>query len=211
MKIRRQISPGLIIGFVLLAGCHKPNIATNANTMAPPADVTIRPMKARVDRIGPPSLYPNSLFTVGMADTLNVDDLTRRYTDHCPAGKSDCTYSQSHRHVPASVHLTVYDEYSVAYELRNIESGEVDHLYPMCAGGSNDISNLWYQPANNQWNGQNFGYHEKDRLETWVCAQILSGKLDPIVAFDRLTQDWVKYYLEEHLDGSEDGEDHSTD
>jgi hypothetical protein len=53
-------------------------------------------------------------------------------------------------------------------DLRDFQDGEVDHLYPMCAGGSNDISNLGYQPAVNNWKGKNFGYHEKDVLEAYL-------------------------------------------
>ena len=66
----------------------------------------------------------------------------------------------------------------------------------LCNGGSNDIKNLWYQPAKNMWNGKNFGYHEKDSLESWVCAQVKAGKLDPEEAFTRMTSDWVKFYMD---------------
>ena len=72
----------------------------------------------------------------------------------------------------------------------------MDHLFPLCAGGSNDVSNLWYQPDINIWNGRNFGYHQKDDLETWVCEQIRQDRIDPKEAFDRITTDWVKYFLE---------------
>jgi hypothetical protein len=81
----------------------------------------------------------------------------------------------------------------------------------LCAGGSNDIENLWYQPAENRWKGKNFGYHEKDNLEAWVCKQIIAGKLDPKVAYQRLSTDWVAFYLEEHLDKSADGGDEDVD
>ena len=146
--------------------------------------------------VGPPQLYPDPTKTPGMADTLKLSDLTKRYTEGCPHGKSSCTYSQAHRDVPASVHTQVYDEYNVAAADRNIKYGEVDHFYPLCAGGSNDIKNLWDQPADNQWNGENYGYHEKDKLETYVCEQIKAGKLDPKDAFNRIRADWVKFYLD---------------
>jgi hypothetical protein len=85
------------------------------------------------------------------------------------------------------------------------------HLYPMCAGGSNDISNLWYQPAVNKWKGKNFGYHEKDELETYVCKQIVAGHLDAKVAYKRLTTDWVAFYLELQLDQSPEGKNEDLD
>jgi len=102
---------------------------------------------ANAQHVGPANLYPDPSMTPGLAATLSVDDLTKTYTDNCPDSKPSCTYSQDHRNVPASVHQKVYDEYNVPQDQRNIKDGEVDHFYPLCAGGSNDISNLWYQPA----------------------------------------------------------------
>ncbi|HVN89176.1 MAG TPA: hypothetical protein VMT61_05125 [Candidatus Binataceae bacterium] len=131
-----------------------------------------------------------------------MNDLTREWTDNCPNHKPRCTYSQDHRNVPASVHTAVYDEYNVPAEERNIKSGEVDHFWPLCAGGSNDLKNLWYQPAVNDWNGENLGYHEKDKLEDEVCKEIKAGQLDPNDAFQKMTTDWVAYYREMFQGGS---------
>jgi hypothetical protein len=41
--------------------------------------------------------------------------------------------------------------YAVIQELSSSHErpGEIDHFYPLCAGGSNDITNLWFQPATN--------------------------------------------------------------
>lgn len=156
---------------------------------------------ADAGHMGPANLYPDASMTPGLADTLSRDDLTRTYTDNCPAHKATCTYSQDHRNVSAAVHTKVYDEYNVPQSKRNGTSGEVDHFYPLCAGGSNDIRNLWYQPTSNDWNGKHFGYHQKDKLEAYVCAQIKDGTLDPHDAYDRMTKDWVKFYLDEGLDG----------
>jgi hypothetical protein len=146
--------------------------------------------------MGPAFLYPSPDLTQGKADTLSVADLAARYRDHCRPGKATCTYSEAHRNVPASEHTKVYEEYAVPLDKRNKRAGEVDHFYPLCAGGSNDITNLWYQPTDSTWNGQVLGFHQKDDLETWVCAQIKAGRLDPQVAFNRITSDWVAYYLE---------------
>jgi uncharacterized protein YgiM (DUF1202 family) len=155
---------------------------------------------ANAQHVGPANLYPNPNMTPGLAATLSVDDLTRTYTDNCPDSKPSCTYSQDHRNVPASVHKKVYDEYNVPPDQRNIKDGEVDHFYPLCAGGSNDISNLWYQPAIGDWNGKDFGYHAKDKLEAYICVQIKANKLTPKEAFDRITEDWVRFYFDEGLD-----------
>jgi len=148
-------------------------------------------------RVGPAALYPSQELTPGKADTLDVADLTRRYTDNCPRHMQSCTYSEAHRNVPKEVHDQVYNEYNVPDSERNSTSGEVDHFWPLCAGGSNEPSNLWYQPAENAWQGENLGYHEKDWLEDEICKQIKAGQLDPDEAYKKLTTDWVVYYHEE--------------
>src|SRR6516225_1720185 len=152
-----------------------------------------------LNQVGPPFLYPSLGLTPGKADTLNVADLTRRYTENCPSNKRSCTYSESHRNVPRELHQQVYNEYNVPDSERNSESGEVDHFWPLCAGGSNDVSNLWFQPAENQWKNENLGYHEKDWLEEQICKQIKAGQLYPTEAYKKLTTDWVAYYHEERL------------
>lgn len=149
---------------------------------------------ANAPKVGPPALYPNPSLTRGKADTLNAAEINRTWPCRAKSHKSGCNYSQAHRAVPAAVKRRVYAEYNV--DPKNHAPGEVDHLYPVCAGGSNDISNLWFQPATNFWNGKDYGHHEKDDLEAWVCQQIKAKRLDPREAFDKLTTDWVKYYDE---------------
>jgi hypothetical protein len=156
-----------------------------------------------VSHVGPARLYPDPTLTPGLANTLRVDDLTKIYSDNCPGHKTSCTYSQDHRNVPRSVHTKVYDEYNVPEAKRNIENGEVDHFQPLCAGGSNEIKNLWYQPETNEWTGEDFGFHAKDKLEAYVCSQIKAGKMDPKDAYKRITEDWVKFYTDEGLDDDE--------
>ncbi|HEY6343392.1 MAG TPA: hypothetical protein VIY49_17995 [Bryobacteraceae bacterium] len=149
---------------------------------------------ANAPKVGPKALYPNPSLTRGKAQTLNASDLSRLWP--CPQSihKPNCSYSQAHRDVPATVKKRIYAEYGI--NPRTHPPGEIDHFYPLCAGGSNDITNLWFQPEANVWNGRNYGFHEKDDLEAWVCEQIKAGALDARSAFDRLTTDWVKFYDE---------------
>ena len=163
-----------------------------------------------VNRVGPPELYPDPLKTPGCAATLEVADLTKAWTENCPGGKVSCTYSQAHRKVSKDERTFIYDQYHVVSTKRNIDNGEIDHFYPLCAGGSNSASNLWYQPIQNEWNGRNFGFKEKDKLEAWICKQIKNHKLDPREAFDRMIQDWVRFYKEE-IEGDDELKDQVSD
>jgi hypothetical protein len=53
---------------------------------------------------------------------------------------------------------------------------EIDHLVPLCLGGSDDFSNLWPQPRRSiepKWNAE-----AKDRLERKLCDMVCNGQLD---------------------------------
>jgi hypothetical protein len=177
-----------------------PSLQPPAATPAPVPEMKFRAVQSREVRapshVGPDALYPDHAKTAGLADTLDVSDLTKRYSDHCPAHKETCTYSQDHRDVSKAVHDQVYDEYNVPAGERNIQHGEIDHFWPLCAGGSNKLDNLWYQPKENEWNGENLGFKEKDWLEAEICKEIVAGELEPEEAYKKLTTDWVAYYHE---------------
>ncbi len=66
--------------------------------------------------------------------------------------------------------ISEYDQkfgYSIA-KLPRVEF-KIDHLIPLCAGGSNDVVNLWPQHKS--------VYEVTDPLEPVVCAKMAQGKL----------------------------------
>jgi hypothetical protein len=135
--------------------------------------MALQPREAHAaNLVGPDYLYPNHDLTPGLAATLNVADLTRRYSDQCPSGKVTCTYSEDHRNVSKGTRNLIYSEYNVPGAERKNQHGEVDHFWPLCAGGSNDPKNLWYQSKENEWNKENLGFKEKD----WLEAEIKRSK-----------------------------------
>lgn len=139
------------------------------------------------------SLYPDPKFTPGKAETLSLADLTKSYNGQ--------TYSQAHRDVNSKEKEEVCAEYT-----ENCKGKvEIDHFYPLCAGGSNDISNLWAEPEHlyiinklgqNMPADEDWGFHTKDKLEAYICREIKTGSLDPKVAFQKMTTDWVAFYKE---------------
>jgi hypothetical protein len=69
---------------------------------------------------------------------------------------------------------------------------EIDHLIPLCLGGSDDPSNLWPEPRRSiepKWNAE-----AKDRLERRVCDMVCMGQLDIGAAQEAFAKDWIAAY-----------------
>lgn len=65
---------------------------------------------------------------------------------------------------------------------------EIDHRIPRCAGGADDVNNLWAQCYSGEWNAV-----MKDRLEVLACKKICTGELSPAEA-QALFDDWKDSY-----------------
>jgi hypothetical protein len=124
------------------------------------------------ERVGDPTLYPDPTLTPGDIRTTDPADI--------------CGVRQP-RNVPVSVKREVYRLYGFPYP-QPPGAVEVDHFIPLELGGSNDIKNLWLQatvPCP--------GFHEKDRVETYLHAQVCKTHLMTLhAAQDAIRTDWVR-------------------
>jgi hypothetical protein len=66
---------------------------------------------------------------------------------------------------------------------------EVDHLVSLELGGSNDIANLWPEPAEPRP-----GFHEKDTVENWLHAQVCKGAITVENAQHAIATDWLDVF-----------------
>ena len=100
-----------------------------------------------------------------------------------------CTsgYSSSVRNVPDSVKNAVYAEYGITSHAPG--QYEVDHDISLELGGSNDIANLWPEPAEPRP-----GFHEKDKVENYLHDQVCSGAMSLQEAQVKIATDWVSVY-----------------
>lgn len=100
-----------------------------------------------------------------------------------------CTrgYSQSVRDVSVNTKRKVYDEYGISSHKPG--EYEVDHLISLELGGSNDIANLWPEPAEPRP-----GFHEKDLVENYLHFQLCSGKISLQEAQQKIANDWYNVY-----------------
>jgi len=97
-------------------------------------------------------------------------------------------YSASVRNVPDKVHKAVFAEYGIPYPQPR-GSYEVDHLIPLAIGGSNDIANLFPQPA-----APAPGFREKDLVEVYLQEQVCAGKVALNAAQVQIADDWFTIY-----------------
>jgi hypothetical protein len=78
---------------------------------------------------------------------------------------------------------------------------EIDHLIPLCLGGSDHPSNLWPQPRRRiekTWNAE-----AKQRLERQVCDMVCAGHIDIAEAQEAFATDWIAAY-EKYMKGGKD-------
>jgi hypothetical protein len=96
-------------------------------------------------------------------------------------------YSSNVRNVPDSEKNQVYAEYAITQHTAG--EYEVDHLVSLELGGSNDISNLWPEPAS-----PTPGFHEKDKLENYLHDQVCSGAISLQEAQTEIATDLLAAY-----------------
>ena len=124
-------------------------------------------------------MYPNPALTPGAVLTTDASAI-------CTPG-----YASSVRNVSTATKEQVYAEYGVSYPQPKGEY-EVDHFIPLEIGGSNDIKNLWLEPAT-----PTPGFHQKDQFENFEHGQVCNGTISAAEAQSRMVSDWYLYWEEE--------------
>lgn len=142
-------------------------------------------------------------FVVAIFLALNTSAL---FADGYPMGPDErltegqlCEHGDSHRYqeqieycnrnVSSAKKWDIIDKYEeLGYEIRRYgrENFKIDHLIPLCAGGSNDESNLWPQHKE--------VYEQTDRIEEMTCRMMAQGKMTQAEAVELILD--VKHNLE---------------
>ena len=146
--MKRSAFSLLLLMIILLSGCGWPGIGQSPVQTTPTQAGTIAPnwgVRTKTSGCAMHGSLPDPACTPG-------DILPNATTQQvCTSG-----YASAERNVSQSLKRQVY----AAYGIINRPPGqyEVDHLVNLSIGGSNDIANLWPQPATPVP-----GYKEKDR------------------------------------------------
>ena len=163
---------------MLLFGCVQQQAAQPSppSSVVSPSDAR-NPTSARCHWNTQPQGYlPDPLCTPGaIIATATVQEI-------CVSG-----YSATVRDVSEKTKKEVYAEYGITN--RSAGEYEIDHLIPLCIGGSNDVINLFPEPAT-----PTPGFHQKDILETCYCRLVCKGKLPLAEAQNRIKDNWTTWY-----------------
>jgi hypothetical protein len=137
------------------------------------------PLTPPSTKAGPAYVYPNPLLTPGAVLTTDASTI-------CAPG-----YASSVRNVPTVTKKQVHVEYGASYP-QSAGAYEVDHFIPLEIGGSNDIKNLWLEPA-----APTPGFHQKDQFENFEHDQVCDGAISAAEAQRRMVSDWYLYWQQE--------------
>jgi len=133
---------------------------------------------AATEKLGHARLYPDSHLTPGTVFPDVVKDQI------CVTG-----YSATVRNVSIATKKAVFAEYGLGYP-EPAGAYEVDHFISLELGGTNDIKNLWPEPAEPQP-----GFHQKDVVENYLHKQVCDNKETLQQAQQEISGDWYAVYV----------------
>jgi hypothetical protein len=177
-----------ILGIIMLlllvfSGCTINGISLSNTSASPTASSS--------STFGPQPNWGVRTKTTGCQTNGALQDQACTPGDIIPTATKDkiCVsgYAGSVRNVTQSTKNQVY----AAYGVTTHSSGqyEVDHLVSLELGGSNDISNLWPEPAT-----PTPGFHQKDSVENYLHDQVCAGAISLSQAQIEIATNWLAVY-----------------
>jgi hypothetical protein len=164
---RRLLLGPLLLAIAIAAACAGPSTRAGAGTAA------VFPPQTKTSGCQSQNGEPDAACTPGAvfpdAGTAQI----------CVSG-----YSSRARDVGVEEKRQAYAEYGLGYP-QPAGAYEADHLVPLELGGSNEIANLWPEPA-----APAPGFHQKDGLEDWLHDQVCAGGIDLPTAQQEIATDW---------------------
>ncbi len=126
-----------------------------------------------------PVLTPGAVRTTDRAEIVGVNPATVRNVTGAEKLAVYRRYGMKGPHdaIPGTDHMAPF---------------EIDHRVPLCAGGANDVTNLWVEAGDGPWT-----FHDKDRLEDRVCQKLKKGLITVEQAQAVFLGDWKAGYVAE--------------
>jgi hypothetical protein len=154
-----------------------------ATAAPPPAPATAAP--DRPPRFGNRTKTAGCVARGGLPDPACTPGAIRpgvTVAEVCTPGSSSAV-----RNVTTAEKDRVYTEYGITKHPAG--AYEIDHLISLELGGSNEIANLWPEAATPKP-----GFHEKDRVENYLHAEVCAGRMSLAEAQREIATDWIAVY-----------------
>lgn len=189
LKPAHYIAAGMVIAGAAIIGLTAPRVQAPAipSITPTPASVVIASNSAQLQPTelpivytvhrGVASLYPNGSLTPGAILPVTKQQVCQP------------DYTSSVRDVTDTTKNEVFAEYGITYHPAG--AYEIDHFVSLELGGSNDITNLWPEPALPVP-----GFHQKDLVEDYLHKQVCSGRITLQQAQQEISTDWYAVYLQ---------------
>jgi len=129
--------------------------------------------------------YDQGRFPVGPNDNLTPGKLCDRPDYYRYPEKIAYCERNVEKELKAEIIRTYDRELGFEIGLMNRMDFKIDHLIPLCMGGSNDEDNLWPQHAS--------VYNRTDPLEPALCELMSQGRMKQAEAKERILR--AKHYL----------------
>ena len=185
MPKRRNFFPLLIAVLVLSAAAWLLRTRFPSPGAKPPAGGEAIPA-----HVGPPDIYPDPARTPGVVnpeitqENIRVTICNPRWTTKSIRPEENYT----HR-------LKIEQIAEYGYADSRLRDYEEDHFIPLELGGHpTDPKNLWPEPF--ETSIPDGGAHAKDRVESYLRAEVCSGSLTLEQAQHEIAEDWYRVYQE---------------
>jgi hypothetical protein len=127
-------------------------------------------------RLLPIQVLPDPVVTPGEAQNISLAEVKKLASGAARVSN-----------IPTDVKRAVYGAYGLSLDEKNYT---LDHLIPLCLGGSNSAKNLW--PHSRK--GSFWTVEKKLALEKRVYRLVCSGRLPLVAARQEVASNWAKAY-----------------
>jgi hypothetical protein len=140
--------------------------------------------------VGPPDIYPDPARTPGATNPQITQENIRQTICNPRWSTKSVRPEESYTH-----RLKIEQIAEYGYSDSRLKDYEEDHFIPLELGGNpTDPKNLWPEPF--ETSIPDGGAHAKDRVESYLHAEVCSGSLTLEQAQHEIAEDWYRVYQE---------------
>jgi hypothetical protein len=156
--------------------------------LSSPEKKSTQSAEAPQPHVGPPEIYPDPARTPGATNPQITQENIRQTICNPHWSTKSVRPEESYTH-----RLKVDQIAQYGYSDSRLKDYEEDHFIPLELGGNpTDPKNLWPEPF--ETSIPDGGAHAKDRVESYLHAEVCSGSLTLEQAQHEIAEDWYRVF-----------------